>query len=115
MFTLTPPAAEQIVRAAAEQSGGRSGPPRLRVAAKHDENDGELVYGMGFDEEREDDMVIDGGGVTVLIAPRSQPLLENTTLDFTEVQPGEFQFVFRSACTAAPTASGCGGCGGGCS
>jgi len=111
MFTLTPPAAEQIARAAKEQSAGQ---PMLRVAAKIDEADGELVYGMGFDEEREDDLVIDGPGVTVLISPRSLPLLENTTLDFAEVQPGEFQFIFRGGCNTPPNAGGCGSCGGGC-
>ena len=95
MFTLTPSAAEQIARAAAEQADPTTMLPMLRVAAKHDEGDGELVYGMGFDDEREDDLVIDGGGIKVLISPRSQTLLENTTLDFTEVQPGEFQFIFR--------------------
>ncbi|MCF8197573.1 MAG: iron-sulfur cluster assembly accessory protein [Sulfuritalea sp.] len=116
MFTLTSPAIEQIVRAAAEQSGSGGQPlPMLRVAAKHDEHDGELVYGMGFDEEREDDLLIDGGGVTVLISPHSQPLLENTTLDFAEIQPGEFQFIFRSGCTVPTTEKSCGGCGGGCS
>ena len=115
MFTLTPPAAEQIARAAAEQpeSRGPGGLPMLRVAAKHDENDGELVYGMGFDEEREDDLVLDAGGLSILISPRSQPLLESTTLDFTEVQPGEFQFIFRSGCTSPEPKKGCGGCGGG--
>ena len=112
MFTLTPPAAEQIARAATTQS---EGPPMLRVAAKIDEKDGELVYGMGFDEEREDDLVLDGPGVTVLISPRSQPLLENTTLDFAEVQPGEFQFIFRADCSSPQRSGGCGSCGGGCS
>jgi iron-sulfur cluster assembly protein len=112
MFTLTPLAAEQIVRAAAEQADPH---PRLRVAAKIDEADGELVYGMGFDEEREDDLVIAGPGVTVLISPRSQPLLEDTTLDFTEVHPGEFQFVFRGGCSGQASPTGCGSCGGGCS
>ncbi|MCK9379469.1 MAG: iron-sulfur cluster assembly accessory protein [Sulfuritalea sp.] len=114
MFTLTPTAAEQIVRAAAEQPDSR-GQPMLRVAAKYDEIDGELVYGMGFDDEREDDLKIDAGGIAILISPHSQPLLESTTLDFSEVQPGEFQFVFRSGCTAPPAAKNCGGCGGGCS
>ena len=114
MFALTPAAAEQIVRAAAEQPEGR-GKPMLRVAAKHDENDGELVYGMGFDDEREDDLIIDGGDIAILISPHSQPLLENTTLDFTEVQPGEFQFIFRGGCTSPEPQNGCGGCGGGCS
>jgi len=112
MFTLTPTAAEQIVRAAAEQPDGK---PMLRIAAKYDEDDGELVYGMGFDDEREDDLVLDAEGVAILISPPSQPLLENTTLDFTEVQPGEFQFIFRGGCTAPPAAKSCGSCGGGCS
>ncbi|MDK9702641.1 MAG: iron-sulfur cluster assembly accessory protein [Sulfuritalea sp.] len=112
MFTLTPTAAEQIVRAAAEQPDRQR---MLRVAAKHDEDDGELVYGMGFDEEREDDLTLDAHGVTILISPLSQPLLENTTLDFSEVQPGEFQFIFRGGCTAPASKQGCGGCGGGCS
>ena len=115
MFTLTQTAAEQIVRAAAEQADRPPKLPMLRVAAKYDENDGELVYGMGFDEEREDDLVLDGGGIGILISPRSQPLLENTTLDFTEVQPGEFQFIFRGGCATPPAARSCGSCGGGCS
>jgi iron-sulfur cluster assembly protein len=114
MFALTPAAAEQILRAAAEQAENR-GRPMLRVAAKLDENDGELVYGMGFDEEREDDLIIDSGGLGILISPHSQPLLADTTLDFTEVQPGEFQFIFRGGCTAPPAAKSCGSCGGGCS
>jgi iron-sulfur cluster assembly protein len=115
MFTLTPLAAEQIARAAAEQADHQATLPMLRVAAKYDENDGELVYGMGFDDEREDDLVLDADGIAILISPPSQPLLENTTLDFTEVQPGEFQFIFRGGCTAPPAAKNCGGCGGGCS
>lgn len=113
MFTLTPAAATQIASAAREQTDS----PGLRLAAKLDE-DGELVYGMGFDEEREDDLVIEADGVTLLIAPRSQPLLEQARLDFVEVHPGEFQFVFQQP---APESScdtgGCGGCGsrgGGC-
>lgn len=114
MFTLTPSASEQIVRAAAEQPAS-SGSPMLRVAAKHDEKDGELVYGMGFDDEREDDLILDGDGVAILISPRSQPLLENTTLDFAEVQPGEFQFIFRGGCTDPGITKSCGSCSGGCS
>ena len=115
MFTLTPSAAEQIARAAAEQADPTTMLPMLRVAAKIDETDGELVYGMGFDDEREDDLVVDGGGIAILISPHSQPLLESTTLDFSEVAPGEFQFIFRGGCNAPASKQGCGGCGGGCS
>ena len=45
MFTLTSRC--RTNRAAAEQAESK---PMLRVAAKHDADDGELVYGMGFDE-----------------------------------------------------------------
>ncbi len=115
MFILTPTAAEQIVRAAAEQPESKPMLPMLRVAAKYDENDGELVYGMGFDEEREDDLAIETGGIKILISPPSQPLLENTTLDFTEVHPGEFQFIFRGGCSSPEPKKSCGSCGGACS
>ena len=114
MFTLTPTAAEQIIRAATEQPPNDR-PPMLRVAAKYDEQDGELVYGMGFDDQREDDHVVDCGGIKILISPRSQPLLEDTTLDFTEVQPGEFQFVFFASCSTPSAEKDCGSCGGACS
>lgn len=106
MFALTAAALVQIARAAAEQPC--DGPPMLRVAAKLDEKDGEPIYGMGFDDEREDDLVLECSGVAVLISPRSRPLLDHTTLDFSEVHPGEFQFVFR--CTDT-----CGSCRGDCS
>lgn len=111
MFMLTAAAAEQIARAALEQPDN----PPLRVAAKFDE-DGEMVYGMGFDAQREDDLVVDTEGVQVLIAPPSQSLLDGATLDFVEVHPGEYQFIFshatppfNSACSSS--GSGCGGCG----
>lgn len=103
MFQLTAAAAEQILRAAEVNDDE----PCLRVAAKLDD-DGELAYGMGFDEEREHDQTVDCHGVRILIALRSQELLANTTLDFVELKPGEFQFVFVPGDETAPNA--CGGC-----
>lgn len=126
MFKITPAAAEQILRAAQNQPGQPPEPdldelPALRVAAKIDD-DGEIAYGMGFDEERENDVLLDCEGVQVLISPRSQELLMDTALDFVELHPGEFQFIFVSqseggsapGCPSQNT-RGCGGCGGGCS
>lgn len=114
MFKMTPAATEQI-RIAAEMQDDT---PSLRVAAKIDE-DGQLSYGMGFDEERESDIVIDCEGVQLLISPRSHELLDEATLDFVELRPGEFQFIFinpkDSACSGRERATGCGSCGGGCS
>lgn len=111
MFKLTAAAAEQIRRAADAQMDATS----LRVAAKIDE-EGELVYGMGFDDERENDLVLECEGVTLLISPRSQELLAEASLDFVELRPGEFQFIFINPrepglSGARPSGGGCGGCG----
>ncbi len=118
MFTVTPAAAEQI-RRSAEPQPEQDGKPMLRVAAKIGD-DGEILYGMGFDEQREHDAVVESGGIVVLIAPPSQELLDGTTLDFVELNPGEFQFIFLNPHAGEPPSScgsagrGCGGCGGGC-
>jgi iron-sulfur cluster assembly protein len=109
MFRLTSTAAEQILRTADVQGDE----PTLRIAAKIDE-DGETVYGVGFDEQRENDLVLDCEGVTILISPRSQQLLAATILDFVELRPGEFQFVFTKSDDStgcAPPVGGCGSCG----
>ena len=98
-FTVTAAAAEQILRAAEEQRENTH-LPKLRVAAKLDEEgngvDGSMLYGMGFDEERDNDLVHDCAGVTVLLAPPSQELLDGATLDFVELKAGEFQFIFST-------------------
>lgn len=110
MFSLTSAAADQI-QLAARQSGAID--VALRVAARRDA-DGSLEFGMGFDEPREGDLPLQVRGVDLLIAPPSQPFLESALLDFVEVEPGEFGFVFLPQTVDAPRAGGCGGQGGGC-
>lgn len=90
MMTITPGAADQI-RLAAKQ-GKMEGMP-LRVAAKRAEG-GAIEYMMGFDEIGEDDIELTLEGVPVLISEFSSNLLKDTTLDFVEISPGEFQFIF---------------------
>ncbi|MDI6746591.1 MAG: iron-sulfur cluster biosynthesis family protein [Rhodocyclaceae bacterium] len=115
MFNLTSAAAEQIIHAAAEIDDPQE-TPSLRLAAKIE--GGEIVYGMGFDEQRESDAVLEVAGVTLLISPPSQELLKDTTLDFVELNPGEFQFIFinpneapLAAGGCASRSNGCGSCG----
>jgi len=115
-FSVTVAAAEQILRAAEQQPESEQ-LPKLRVAAKLEEEAssavGGILYGMGFDEERDNDLVLDCAGVTVLLAPPSQELLDGATLDFVELKPGEYQFIFVNPNEIAPTGSksGGGGCG----
>jgi iron-sulfur cluster assembly protein len=111
MLSLTPSAATQIRHAAA---GAGSAEWALRVAAKR-ESDGSITFGMGFDEPREGDMPLQVQGVNLVIAPPSQPMLEDIVLDFVELEPGQFNFIFTPEGEAADKpakACGNGGCNG---
>ncbi|MDX1824711.1 MAG: iron-sulfur cluster assembly accessory protein [Thiohalomonadales bacterium] len=93
MFNVTPAAAEQI-RTSAKQ-GQMEGMP-LRVAAMLD-NDGSLQYAMGFaDAESDEDLSCDSEGIKIVIAPASYELLKGTTLDYVELEPGQFNFIFMN-------------------
>ena len=96
MITITPAAAERIRQASAE-SGAAT--PVLRVAVRR-LADGSLDYGMGFDQSRPGDATIEIDGIVVLVAPPSQDLIAGTAIDFVEIEPGEFRFIF--AATDAP-------------
>ena len=112
MFTLTPAAAQQIHQAAA---AGAAQDLALRIAARQ-AADGSIEYGMGFDDAQDEDLRLMLEGVAVVIADPHQPLLEDTVLDYVELEPGTFNFIFIPAGAAAPaTAPADGGCGsGGC-
>ena len=91
MIKLTPQAAEQIRRAAGEAGG----PAILRVAAQA-MADGSVDYGMGFDEWRSGDLRVVSEGVFLVVAQSSRKLLEDVTLDYVEMSPGEFRFIFSA-------------------
>jgi iron-sulfur cluster assembly protein len=112
MFRLTPQAATQIHSAAlASNAAGMA----LRVAAKQ-AADGEVEYAMGFDDEHENDAALSVAGVRVVISKHSAALLADIELDYVEMTPGQFNFIFVP-CGVAPASppNASGGCGGGCS
>jgi iron-sulfur cluster assembly protein len=119
MFTLTSAAAQQVQQAA-NDSGAQE--MALRVAARL-EPDGSMQYGMGFDDPKDEDLKLDLDGVSVVIGGESQELLTATVLDYVELTPGEFNFIFSEMepsqfSTEKPASGGCGSgaCGnGGCS
>lgn len=110
MISLTKAAADQI-RIAASQSGAEN--MALRIAARVNDA-GMLEFGMGFDDERGNDAAVDSWGVTLLINAQSKPYLDDVTIDFTEVAPGESRFVFSKASAGGCGTGGGGGGGGGC-
>lgn len=106
MFRLTPEAVAQI-RAAASSSNATG--MALRVAAKRNA-DGEVEYAMGFDDGHESDTELSAEGVRILISTHSAALLEDVELDYVELTPGSFNFIFVPGALAGAqeTPSGCG-------
>ena len=90
MITVTPQAAAQIARSAPPAGAGS---PCLRLAARLDDK-GVIEYGMGFDDEAEGDTKVAANGVTLLIPSASLELLTGATLDYVEINPGEWRFIF---------------------
>lgn len=109
MITVSPQAAKQI-RLAAEQGGMEHLSLRLAATKKPD---GSLDYGMGFDEVKDDDMVFNCEGIEVVFAPQYGPLLSQAVLDYVELSPGEYHFIFMNPNDANYTPSAEGGCGSG--
>ena len=105
MFTLSRAAARQVQHSA---SASPEQELTLRIAAKLDV-DGSIQYGMGFDGAKDDDIQLEFEGVLVVIGPEFHELLLDTLLDYVELQPGEFNFIFsRSRPTQGAPTSGVG-------
>ena len=90
MFKITPRAAEQILQAA--KMGGTEGLP-LRFAAQQ-KDDGSFDYLMGFDDASDEDIQFDSEGIKIIMTPEYYALLDETTMDFVELNDGESQFIF---------------------
>ena len=111
MITLTPAAIEQV-KLSIEQTQAEG--MVLRLAAKKNP-DGSMEYGMGFDNASDDDMLFKFDGIEVAIAGEYGPLLNGTTIDFVEIEPGQFGFIFMNPNDANYQPAGAGGCSsGGC-
>ncbi|MDH5632959.1 MAG: iron-sulfur cluster assembly accessory protein [Gammaproteobacteria bacterium] len=90
MITVTDAAARQI-EIAASDDGMKD--LALRVAVRQDDT-GSLEYGIGFDEIRDDDIKFRAGNVTLVIAPAFREVLSDMTIDYAEIEPGKFHFIF---------------------
>jgi iron-sulfur cluster assembly protein len=113
MFMLTSAAAQQIQQSAHASNAEHMA---LRVAARIGE-EGTVEFGMGFDDPAESDLKLNLEGVDIVISTEHQELLDDTTLDFVELEPGDFNFIFVDSHPAhdVSVGGGCstGGCGGG--
>jgi len=90
MFKVTKAAASRIRKSAHE---GDAEELALRVAATR-QPDGAIEYRMGFDEVGVEDVLLNSRGVDVVFASSQKELLNGVVLDYVEVEPGEFRFIF---------------------
>jgi iron-sulfur cluster assembly protein len=90
MITVTPQAAAQIARSAQQAGAGNA---CLRLAARLDDK-GVVEYGMGFDDKADGDLEVVANATTLLISSGSVELLTGATLDYVEINPGEWRFIF---------------------
>ena len=91
MITITPQAAEQILKSAQQQADLREA--SLRLVARLDDK-GTIEYGMGFDDKADGDTEVVTGDVRVLVSAGCVELLSGATLDYVEINPGEQRFIF---------------------
>jgi len=92
MITVTSAAADQI-KLSAEQS--KTEGMSLRIAAERND-DNSIHYGMGFDDSKEDDITVAAGDIEIIVSTSSAELLKDTTLDFVELEPEKFEFIFMN-------------------
>jgi iron-sulfur cluster assembly protein len=92
MITVTPAAAAQI-KLSADQ--GKAEGMALRIAATRNE-DNSIHYGMGFDDSKEDDVTVTTQDIEIILSASSAELLKDTTIDFVELEPEKFQFIFMN-------------------
>lgn len=111
LVTITPAALAQLRVALASADEPDLA---LRAAARRTEEGG-IEFGMGLDEPREHDDVIEiDDTVTVLVSVASRDLMAGTEIDYVEVAPGDFRFVFQraeAASCAGQAEARCGACG----
>jgi iron-sulfur cluster assembly protein len=98
LVVVTPDAARQVAAAArAADADGLA----LRLAARR-EADGSLDYAMGFDNARKGDIALTSAGVALVVAAEHRELLAGMTLDYVELEPGDFRFIFINPNDAGP-------------
>ena len=93
MITVTEKAAEQIKQSA--RSAKMEGMP-LRVAATRNP-DNSIHYGIGFDDignQSGTDKTFTSYEVDIVVAEPSLPLVNGMTIDYVELEPDQFHFVF---------------------
>lgn len=94
-ISVTEAAANQIKKSALETQTDQL---PLRIAATK-QADGSIHYGMGFDDvgnNKDQDHTYSSHGVDIIVATSSLSLLKGTVIDYVELEPKQYHFVFMN-------------------
>lgn len=92
-ISVTETAAQQIKKSYLESQTENL---PLRIAATKNA-DGSIHYGMGFDDVGNaagEDLTYSSHGIEIVVAKTSIDLLKGTVVDYIELEPKQFHFVF---------------------
>ncbi len=89
MIELTEAARRHIEESA--QQGGCEG-LGLRIAV-HPGEDGGYAYAIGFDEQKDGDLRVDHGSIHLLLDQEQRDYLEESTLDYVEIEHGQMSLI----------------------
>ena len=92
MLTISQTAADQI-KLSIEKTDSQD--LKLRIAAKV-AVDESIEYGMGFDEQKDDDILVAVTGVEIIVAPHCAEYLNGAHLDFVAIEGDSFNFIFQN-------------------
>ncbi|MBE9515719.1 MAG: iron-sulfur cluster assembly accessory protein [Proteobacteria bacterium] len=90
MITISESAQAQI-KAASEEDEMKG--MALRLAIRRDDA-GAFEYGIGFDDINEDDIKINQDGFMVVMSPAYKDILNGLSIDYVEIEPDNFHFIF---------------------
>ena len=100
LLSLTPAAVEKVKYFAKTMPDSEGKPLRIFVGGGGCSG---FQYGFQFDEKREDDNVLETGGIQVVVDPQSATYLRESTVDYVED--------FRGAGFSVTNPQSTGGCG----
>ncbi|MFK5985100.1 MAG: iron-sulfur cluster biosynthesis family protein [Pseudomonadota bacterium] len=93
MITITPTAAKQILLSFKSLPADDKSVLRIAVQQKPD---GDFHYIMGLDEPKNSDTRFVSNEVNIALAEEQSTLMDKMEIDYVEVNPGEFNFIFKN-------------------
>ncbi len=91
MIQISKAAAQQMLKSFPEDDNETI----LRIAVQQ-KPDGGFHYIMGLDAPKPDDTRFISNEIKIAVSPDHAPLLDKMEIDYVEINPGEYNFIFKN-------------------